>query len=70
MDSPRGTGADSEAGRRGDAHTRDPGADQCGTPATDTNRKQLRQPRGWPPQALGPMVTSIALFVVETLQRN
>jgi hypothetical protein len=33
-------------------------------------RQHLRHPRGWPPQALGPMVTSIALFVVETLQRN
>ena len=47
--------ADAEAGRRGDAHACDPGADQCGAAATTTNRKQLRHPRGRPQGlALGP----------------
>jgi hypothetical protein len=50
LDEPRLT-AVGEAGRRGDAHACDPGADQCGATAADTNRKQLGQPWGRP-QAL------------------
>ena len=69
MDAPRRTVANGEAGHRGDAHTRDPGADQCGATAAATTRKQLGHPRGRT-QALGPVVTTIALFVVETLQRD
>ncbi len=47
LDAPRFT-AVGEAGRRGYAYACDPGADQCGATAADTNRKQLGHSRGRP----------------------
>jgi len=62
MDTSCRTGANAEAGHWGDAHTGDPGTDQCGAAAAATTRKQLGHARRRPQAGLWRLVLTCGLW--------